>query len=174
MKAQCVGGTPRQDVTRVGAAATGTGLHRDFRSKEAAVDPACGRAAPAWHCGPVAVWRRLVVPLGTPRASPARPWDGRGRQYSIQGSQGHWRDQTRRGGQGGVNELGGRGVGAHAGRGEATAAASNAGHWLRSPWPRRAAGGDGAEIGASALGLETGECPDPGQPARLSPATSAH
>lgn len=37
-----------------GAAATGTGLQRDFCSKEAAVGPACGCASPTWHCGPEA------------------------------------------------------------------------------------------------------------------------
>ncbi|XP_037694259.1 uncharacterized protein LOC119535945 [Choloepus didactylus] len=62
---------------------------------------------------------------------------------TAQGSQGHQRDQTRRGGRGGVTGALRAGVGAGQGLGGA------GGTGLRSPWPRRAeAGSDGAGIGA--------------------------
>lgn len=81
------------------------------------------------------------------------PLGRRDRQFSIQGSQGHRQDQTRRGGQGGVCARGGR-SGHRQGRGAAA--------WQRTserarralapePWPRRAAGDDGAGIGASSV-----------------------
>lgn len=50
-----VQGSPQRDVIwRERGVAAGTGLQRDFCSKEAAGGPACGRAGPMRHCGPEA------------------------------------------------------------------------------------------------------------------------
>lgn len=60
-----VRGSPRKDITwRERSAAAGSGLQRDFCSKEAAVGPACGCAGPTWHCIPGAGAEKAHSVLG--------------------------------------------------------------------------------------------------------------
>lgn len=58
-------GSPQKDVTwREQSAAAGSGLQRDFCSKEAAGGPACGCAGPTWHCSPEAGAEKAHSVLG--------------------------------------------------------------------------------------------------------------
>ncbi|XP_036171707.1 uncharacterized protein LOC118659597 [Myotis myotis] len=105
-----------------------------------------GTATRGWHGEATVILRH--------RASPCGPWDGVIDSSASGGVKDTGRTRLGEAGRaacvrGGEGEQG-------ASRGAAQRPGSErGGRWLRSPWPRRATGGDGAGIGASAFGSET-------------------